>query len=66
MPIGLLIGWLIGQIFVGIVLIKDNQLRAKDDNMLSLARAKMRVLGMFLFWTAIPAFSGTMIELIIR
>ncbi len=67
MPIGLLIGWLIGQIFITIILINSNsKLISNQPDSFQLARKLLVSLGLFLFWTGISAFIGTIIELIVR
>lgn len=67
MPIDTIIGWLIGQIFVAIMVINQNsKIIRNQPESFQLARKLMVSLGLFLFWTGIAALIGTFVELIVR
>jgi hypothetical protein len=55
MPIGTIIGWLIGQIFVSFLLAAHNS-----------KGSTQQVIGTASLWLAIFALTGTVIELIVR
>ena len=65
MPIGTIIGWLIGQLFIGIMLVRSNSAPVIDNN-LAMLRSVVRAVGLSFIWTAIVALIGTAIELLVR
>jgi hypothetical protein len=67
MPIGLLIGWLIGQLFIGISMMVCNTVPQRNMSEASmLVRQVAKITGMMLAYTALPALIGTAIELYVR
>jgi hypothetical protein len=66
MPIGLLIGWLIGQLLFGIVTISSNQPLGRQTELATIERQKLHAIGVFLFATAFFGLIGTIIELLVR
>ncbi len=67
MPIGLLIGWLIGQLYIGTAILITNQGHRRGMSETSiLVRQSFRVIGMIFVYTALPALIGTLIELYVR
>lgn len=64
MPIGLLIGWLIGQLFIGVAMMVCNTVPLRSAKEASqLMRQWAKITGMILAYTALPALIGTFIEL---
>lgn len=66
MPIGTIIGWLIGQIFIGIMIMYANRGIPKNNTETAiLTRQVMHVIGLMFCFTGLAALIGTIIELMI-
>jgi hypothetical protein len=68
MPIGLLIGWLVGQLIAGILIhdkaIAENKIASLNETKrFSVAIA---LVGTIMMWTALFGLIGTVIELMVR
>lgn len=67
MPIGTIIGWLIGQLIVAITINKANSsVPMRQTETSTICRQFAVLISLVLGWTALIALIGTVIELIVR